>query len=50
MCATILQVENLGVQGVHKVMDKQFVLISGDHPFLKHANVSFDDMREIFRT
>lgn len=25
-------------------------LISGDHPFLKHANVSFDDMREIFRT
>ena len=25
-------------------------LLSGDHPFLKHANVSFDDMREIFRT
>ena len=25
-------------------------LLSGDHPFLTHANVSFDDMREIFRT
>ena len=28
-------VENLGTQGVHKVMDKQFVLISGDHPLVQ---------------
>ena len=27
--------ENLGSQGVHKVMDKQFVLISGDHPLVQ---------------
>ena len=25
-------------------------LISGDHPFLQHANVTFDDMRAIFKT
>ena len=25
-------------------------LISGDHPFLKNANVNFDDMRQIFAT
>ena len=23
-------------------------LLSGDHPFLKNANVTFDDMRRIF--
>ena len=25
-------------------------LISGDHPFLQHANVTFSDMRAIFKT